>query len=723
MNKVVSVGKEEIASVMTRRVRADACRGYPVHVVNDLLSANLDHLVNDLASRQSLLVSTPTVADLYGRSLEARLQAESIDIELVVLPAREKTKNTENLMAICEEAERRNLGRHAALVGLGGGVCTDLVTVAASMIRRGIPYIRIPTTLLGQVDGSIGVKGAVNFRGRKNWLGCYYPPLSVYVDPGFLATLSTKQIGHGLAEIIKMAIVKDVRLFELVEQYGPQLAESRFQSPRAPAREIMERAIFRMLEELETNMYEDQTYQRLVDFGHTISPTIESMSGFSLAHGEAVAIAMSFCCELARELQVLDEGACHRAVRVIRACGLPTNSPLLTSEAIAKSLHDAARHRAGQLNLVVPKQLGCGTFINSGEQIPGSAMEAARLSLRGTGKVREAPVACLVFDVGGTSMRAAAYDAAKREITDVTTQPTPNHCRYPNLSAREILEIVLDGMNNLSKELLDGRNVDRVSVAFAGPLDGRGQLTAAPTIVGATEFSPIDLRRELCRTWPEADVFLLNDVTAAGYRYLHRHDESLCVVTVGSGIGNKVFIHGRPFTGPNGRGGEIGHVVVDPSPDAIVCDCGGRGHLGGIASGRGTLATAKRAASQDEREFLASRLGRLARSADGILNEHIVSCFREGDPWTVKTIRYVAGKLANVLAHTHQAIGIERFVIFGGFATALGPSYRDLVVQAAEAACWSSGQDWDAMIELGVADDASGLIGAGRYAMEFSEER
>ena len=140
-----------------RTVSASQHRSYRVHLTDDLLGKNLNALSKHLQGRRSLLVTTPTVAELYGLELQEKLKSLSIDVSCLTLDVDEETKSIENVLAICEETQRLQFARQSVLIGMGGGVCTDLVTMAASLIRRGIPYIRIPTTLLGQVDGSIGV--------------------------------------------------------------------------------------------------------------------------------------------------------------------------------------------------------------------------------------------------------------------------------------------------------------------------------------------------------------------------------------------------------------------------------------------------------------------------------------------------------------------------------------------------------------------------------------
>ena len=158
--------------------------------------------------------------------------------------------------------------------------------------------------------------------------------------------------------------------------------------------------------------------------------------------------------------------------------------------------------------------------------------------------------------------------------------------------------------------------------------------------------------------------------------------ETFCIVTVSSGIGMKLFAEGRPVVGPNGRGGEIGHVVVADGALANHCDCGGYGHLGAMASGRGVLETARRWADA----------GNLKDFTPHQLNERVIAqAFRTGEAWSTELIAESAVYLGRMLAWLHTAVGVEGIVIIGGFAVALGEPYRCLLVEAAERACWNLG--------------------------------
>ena len=188
-------------------------------------------------------------------------------------------------------------------------------------------------------------------------------------------------------------------------------------------------------------------------------------------------------------------------------------------------------------------------------------------------------------------------------------------------------------------------------------------------------------------------------------------------MTVSSGIGHKVFAHGRPVVGPHGRGGEIGHLRIDFSPDAPTCDCGHRGHLGALASGRASRYQMMLLAEEDPRGFRESLLAaRYGADPVGIHNEHLVAAFHLRDAWTERLIERMAEPLGFALAAIHLTVGVERFVLIGGFALALGPHYRSLLAAAAARHGWDLGLEWNHAVELGQPDDNAGLIGATRFA-------
>jgi len=338
--------------------------------------AQSEALAAAVGDRKALLVTTPTVHRHHGAAIQSALRGTNT-VATLVLNAREETKCVEQVEAICAEALSRGINRRGLLISFGGGVCSDLVTLAASLIRRGIGHIRVPTTLIGQIDAGIGLKGAVNFAGKKSFLGCFHPPEQVFIDPAFLRSLPRRFLVAGLAEVIKMGIVRDARLFELVESRGLDLVMSGFDAPAAEGRELLQRSIWAMLDELRGNPYEDQGYERLVDFGHTFSPALEAALGFEVQHGEAVAIDMALSSAIAKTLGWIDAGVWQRIVNTLRTVSLPLSSGRLDLQLCRNALVEACRHRGGAINLVIPAGIGRATFLRRRSDVPDPVLEEA----------------------------------------------------------------------------------------------------------------------------------------------------------------------------------------------------------------------------------------------------------------------------------------------------------------------------------------------------------
>ncbi len=358
---------------------------YDVKFADDLLGVSLPILRDVIGDRMVLLVTTPTVDALYGSSLERALRQEGVTIEKQVCAFEERSKNIDALLSVCERSREFGLDRRGLIISLGGGVCMDIASFAASMVRRGIDHIRIPTTLIGQVDAAVGLKGGVNLGSHKSYLGCFYPPISAIVDTSFLASLSEEQVRFGLSEIIKVAITNDISLFENVEGSATQLISSSMQKPADVAQEIIRTAVNCMLSELVSNPYERSGFERLVDFGHTFAHDLEAETGYTLHHGDAVAIDMAFSTVYAARTGLCSDQVAARVLNLLRTIGLPIAHPMFTRRLVERALTAAQKHRGGAPNWVVPHAIGSATFIRDlgeidDQAITDSLTELERLS-------------------------------------------------------------------------------------------------------------------------------------------------------------------------------------------------------------------------------------------------------------------------------------------------------------------------------------------------------
>ena len=260
----------------------------------------------------------------------------------------------------------------------------------------------------------------------------------------------------------------------------------------------------------------------------------------------------------------------------------------------------------------------------------------------------------------------------------------------------------------------DGWHAMAVVLAVPGPLtDGRAW--RLPTLLGPDFREIVDFNALAREVWPNKQVAVCNDLTAAGYRYVGDGLQDFLVVTIGSGIGSKLFLAGRPLLGPTGFAGEIGHWRV-PGAVPLLCDCGQEGHLGALASGRGCLQLAIRAAGEAPTAFHGSALAAFCGGDRGALTtEMLVRALHAEDPWTIGVLSVAAGALGAAIALCHLVTGMNHIVVTGGFAVACGEPLRRLIWTAAAAAAWPTGIDWNDAVRLADVDDEPGLAGGYIY--------
>lgn len=322
----------------------------------------------------------------------------------------------------------------------------------------------------------------------------------------------------------------------------------------------------------------------------------------------------------------------------------------------------------------------------------------------------------VVVDIGGTTLRIGRYRPGTGQVTDVRRMPVDGLDPHPGERAKELQQRVLHQLEREIAEELAGESPGTpVGISFAGPVAADGTVIGAPTIWGAGG-EPLALGQSLSTALGHP-VLVANDITAAAWRYADTETEAFCLITVSSGIGNKVYRDGQVLVDPAGYGGELGHWRVDPAPDAPRCDCGGQGHLGAVASGRGILAAARREAVARAGDFARSELGRhCAGEPARIDNRMLVAAVAADDPFATGVLSAALRHLASAVTAVYTAIGVRRYLIIGGFALAVGePFARLLTEQLIDLGCFGLDDDQiRRMVSVGRADDDHGLLGIGR---------
>ena len=302
------------------------------------------------------------VEKYFSKAIREYFNHHKIDAKILVFPSGEQNKSMENYLWILRELDGFPINRRdEPIIAIGGGVLTDIAGFVASSYRRGVPHIKVPTTLMGYIDASVGIKTGINFNNHKNRLGSFEPPKKVLLDKEFLKTLPERHVLNGVCEMLKLAVIKDLALFELLESHGPTSISSRFQDEISAS--ILDRSVGGMLEELQPNLYEDDL-ARKVDFGHTFSYGLETHEEAHLLHGEAVLIDIMVSSILANARDLLSDREVDRLFDLVSKLGIHLNSELVTPELLWDTLEERTYHRNGLQRVPLPNGLGQCTFVN-----------------------------------------------------------------------------------------------------------------------------------------------------------------------------------------------------------------------------------------------------------------------------------------------------------------------------------------------------------------------
>ncbi|HTP94367.1 MAG TPA: 3-dehydroquinate synthase [Burkholderiales bacterium] len=328
-------------------------RSYAIHIGEGLLS-NADLLLAALPQRKAAIVADANVAPLYLDALTATLSGAGVNALPVVLPAGEEHKDWQTLNRVFDALLAARAERGTALIALGGGVVGDITGFAAATYMRGVPYIQLPTTLLSQVDSSVGGKTAINHPLGKNMIGAFYQPRLVLADTGTLGTLPARELSAGLAEVIKYGLIRDIEFFDWLERNIDKLVA---RDPAALAYAI-ERSCRNKAEVVAVD--EHETGERaLLNFGHTFGHAIETGTGFGTwLHGEAVAMGMVLASELSHRIGLIGAGDVERVRAILVRARLPVAAPDLGVARYRELMGHDKKVRDGALRFVLLRKLG-----------------------------------------------------------------------------------------------------------------------------------------------------------------------------------------------------------------------------------------------------------------------------------------------------------------------------------------------------------------------------
>lgn len=323
---------------------------YPIYIENNLLERARELIPQAFSGRRIMIISDDHVYPLYGDTLKRQLSGDYECFHLV-LPHGEATKSFQSLPGIYSAMLEAKISRSDAVIALGGGVIGDLAGFAAASFLRGVKFIQIPTSLLAQVDSSVGGKVAVDLPEGKNLVGAFYQPSLVLIDPAVLNTLPPRFVNDGMGEVIKYGCIKDESLFQALEGYGS------FAALKGHLPEIVKRCVDIKRIVVEHDQF-DTGERMLLNFGHTLGHTIEQYYQYGReSHGEAVSIGM-YQLTLLSELEGLTEkGTAARILNMLNAYGLPFKSGL-PMDALIGAIKLDKKNLENRLNIVLLHGIG-----------------------------------------------------------------------------------------------------------------------------------------------------------------------------------------------------------------------------------------------------------------------------------------------------------------------------------------------------------------------------
>jgi 3-dehydroquinate synthase len=347
-----------------------ASRTYPVIVGPGVLPTLPAHLEQAGLRGRLWLIADATIYDRYGAPLVGALRAAGRDVASHTVPSGEEHKTLAQAAELYDWLLAERVERRDAILALGGGVVGDMAGYVAATILRGIAFVQLPTTLLAQVDASIGGKVAVDHPRGKNLIGAFHQPSLVLADTSTLATLPPRELAAGWAEVIKTGVILDADLFALLEQEAEALVVAQPGST--------EMAIHRCMQLKAQVVGEDEReggLRAILNYGHTLGHAVEAATAYGrYLHGEAVAIGMSAAARIAVDLGYLAPEAAARQAALIARFGLPTTCPGVSREALWAAMGRDKKAQSGRLTWILPRRIGAVEIVRD---VPDSLVDAA----------------------------------------------------------------------------------------------------------------------------------------------------------------------------------------------------------------------------------------------------------------------------------------------------------------------------------------------------------
>lgn len=350
-------------------LRKNIDTSYDIHITTNLFQQIGADLQNNPLGDQYAIITDSNVKQLYGNTLLSELEDNHLSAFLFHFPAGEESKTIPIYQQLLQKLIQTGLTRKSVIIALGGGVVGDIAGFLAATYMRGISYIQIPTTLLAQVDSSIGGKTALNLPDGKNLLGAFYQPRRVYIDPTLLHSLSAQHFRNGLVEIIKHGVIFDSSLFQYIETH--------IQKIKAQDIDTLSQLIYLSCK-IKANIIQqderEQNIRAILNYGHTLAHALEQIENYTLLHGEAVAIGMNFAGRLAVNKGYWHQSEHERQQHLLKVFNLPSHSRQNIKQLLSLMRRDKKGEK-GKIMFVLPKTIGKMVSINGNYKIPISKEE------------------------------------------------------------------------------------------------------------------------------------------------------------------------------------------------------------------------------------------------------------------------------------------------------------------------------------------------------------
>jgi len=329
-------------------------RSYSIHIGQDILSTIGERIKEFHFPLKGALISNSSLIKLYGEKIISSLKNNGFEMEVIEFPDGEKYKNLHEAEKIYDRLLSVNHDRYSPLIALGGGVTGDITGFIAATYRRGIPYLQIPTSLLAQVDSSVGGKTAVNHPLGKNMIGAFYQPSGVFVDLNVLKTLPEIEFRCGVAEIIKYGIIADEKLFNFLENHVEDIKNLDFQ-----ALQYIIEASCKIKASVVSKDELEQGLRAILNYGHSIGHALESLTGYEkYKHGEAVAIGMVAEAFISYEAGLCEKKDVERIKTLIESFDLPTELPEIKPEKVLSALYYDKKVKDDKIKIILMKKPG-----------------------------------------------------------------------------------------------------------------------------------------------------------------------------------------------------------------------------------------------------------------------------------------------------------------------------------------------------------------------------